>query len=69
MYIDFALTTGDFDGGLFGVFLRNVVSEGGREVAVVGGGGELRTFEGLPRSKPAFSMLQLVMLFLSIMSL
>ena len=69
MYIDFAFTTGNFDGGSFYVFLRNVVSEEGREVAMVGGGGELRTFEGLPRSKPAFSMLQLVMLFLCIMSL
>ncbi|KAJ6927391.1 hypothetical protein NC651_011447 [Populus alba x Populus x berolinensis] len=60
MYINFAFTAGNFDGGLFGVFLRNVVSEGDREVAVVGGGAELRTFEGCIGSISDYSSLQAI---------
>jgi hypothetical protein len=48
-YIDFSFTTGRFNGSSFGVFSRNPVWEGDREVAVAGGRGKFRMANGFAK--------------------
>ncbi|KAJ4716748.1 Dirigent protein [Melia azedarach] len=54
MYVDFAFTTGEFNGSSFGVFSRNPVVEPSREVAVVGGRGKFRMARGFAELKTAY---------------
>jgi hypothetical protein len=53
-YIDFAFTTGRFNGSSFGVFSRNPVWEGDREVAVAGGRGKFRMANGFAKISASF---------------
>ncbi|KAL5708379.1 Dirigent protein 4 [Ranunculus cassubicifolius] len=47
MYVDFAFTSGKFNGSSISVFSRNPVMDGdGRELAVVGGRGKFRMAKG-----------------------
>ncbi|XVE48893.1 hypothetical protein DITRI_Ditri01bG0038200 [Diplodiscus trichospermus] len=54
LYIDFAFTTGKFNGSSFCVFSRNPVSEAEREVAIVGGRGEFRMARGFAKTRTTF---------------
>ncbi|OMO92812.1 Plant disease resistance response protein [Corchorus olitorius] len=54
MYIDFAFTSGKFNGSSFSVFSRNPVTEGDREVAIVGGRGQFRLARGFAEIKTSF---------------
>lgn len=55
MLVDFAFTTGEFNGSSFSVFSRNPVSEAeDREVAVVGGRWQFRVARGFAKIKTSY---------------
>ncbi|KAF8405381.1 hypothetical protein HHK36_010285 [Tetracentron sinense] len=54
MYVDFAFTTGKYNGSSLSVFSRNPVMEGDREIAVVGGRGKFRMARGFAELKTTY---------------
>lgn len=54
MYVDFGFTSGKFNGSSFTVASRNPITEGKRELAVVGGRGRFRMARGVAKLKTYF---------------
>ncbi|XVE93808.1 hypothetical protein REPUB_Repub01dG0227000 [Reevesia pubescens] len=54
LYVDFAFTTGKFNGSSFSLFSRNPVTEADREVAIVGGRGQFRMARGFAKIKTSY---------------
>ena len=54
LYVDFAFTTGKFNGSSFSLFSRNPVTEADREVAIVGGRGMFRMARGFAKIKTSY---------------
>ncbi|XP_015893427.3 dirigent protein 4 [Ziziphus jujuba] len=54
MYVDFGFTTGKFNGSSFTVASRNPITEGERELAIVGGRGKFRMARGFAKLNTYF---------------
>ncbi|XWS40164.1 hypothetical protein CRYUN_Cryun18bG0116800 [Craigia yunnanensis] len=54
LYVDFAFTTGKFNGISLSLFSRNPVTEADRELAIVGGRGKFRMARGFAKLKTSY---------------
>ncbi|XP_043718316.1 dirigent protein 4 [Telopea speciosissima] len=54
LYVDFGFTTGEYNGSSISVFSRNPVTEGDRELAVVGGRNKFRMARGFANLKTQY---------------